>query len=464
MSEHHYALSELSQAKQGILQACEDLPVSRAKIDETMKSKKKNAKDWHSFLTAEYEKLLEAIESCRYCLLEMELEDLADKAHKLYQSVKKFNLATPDYSKLVAVLKKYLCELPDEQDTKVNARIIGHLMNNVRMGYYPTDLEHIRMIHDAVDFPDTPVNLLDPCCGCGLALHRLGMGETCSTFGIEIDDARAEEAQTRLNRVGFGSYFLSRVGKECFHLALLNPPYLSVMSENGSKVRHEKRFLIETIDRLVIGGLLIYIVPYYRLTPDILRILADNFSDISIYRFCGKEFSKFKQVAVFGVRQLRVDGTVIAEELLQKSSTLDNIDELTRLQKGRYVLPSIEKEVTVFKGATFNVAELEEQLKKSNSFDKLVKKNILDSKERNPLLPLKAGQVGLIGGSGLINGLIECDTPHVIKGRIVKVVSTDEVPVKLDKNNTPILTEVTETKSNKLIFNILTPSGFKSLS
>ena len=53
------------------------------------------------------------------------------------------------------------------------------------------------------------------------------------------------------------------------------------------------------------GGLLIYVIPYYRLTPDICRVLVDNFNDLSVWRFTESEFKQFKQVAIFGVRKHR---------------------------------------------------------------------------------------------------------------------------------------------------------------
>lgn len=83
----------------------------------------------------------------------------------------------------------------------------------------------------------------------------------------------------------------------------------------------------------------------------------------------------------------------------------------------------------------------------------------LDNRERRPLLPLNLSQIGLVGASGLMNGLVECETPHVIKGRIVK-----EKKTKIGAENEHGVTEVREITSNKLIFNILTPSGFQSLS
>jgi hypothetical protein len=83
--------------------------------------------------------------------------------------------------------------------------------------------------------------------------------------------------------------------------------------------------------------------------------------------------------------------------------------------------------------------------------------------DKRPLLPLNIGQVGLIGGSGYINGLIECDTPHVIKGRIVKERITDETENRNSEDEL-ISTTVRETIANKMIFNVLTPRGFKSLT
>jgi hypothetical protein len=94
---------------------------------------------------------------------------------------------------------------------------------------------------------------------------------------------------------------------------------------------------------------------------------------------------------------------------------------------------------------------------------KLFAKSSLDSTDKRPLLPLNIGQVGLIGGSGLINGLIECETPHIIKGRIVKEHKTDETD-NLNSRGDLISTELRVVASNRMIFNLLTPQGFKSLT
>ena len=87
----------------------------------------------------------------------------------------------------------------------------------------------------------------------------------------------------------------------------------------------------------------------------------------------------------------------------------------------------------------------------------------LDKGVKRPLLPLSISQIGLIGGSGMINGLIQCDTPHIIKGRIIKVTRTESED-RHAANGKQIGSEIHETISNKMIFNVLTPHGFRALT
>ena len=280
---------------------------------------------------------------------------------------------------------------------------------------------------------------------------------------MELDESRAEEAQTRLHRVGFGSFFHSRISHEAFHLLFLNPPYLSVINESGGRSRHEKRFLIESIPTLMYGGLLIYVIPYYRLTSDICRILVDNFDELTVWRFTDSEFKKFKQIAVLGIRKKRdteLSDTLWLEQLAYNPA---EIPPLTQLPESRYALPAQPMTVNTFKGERFNQKELEQQLRRSDSFAQMMARSELDSGVKHPLLPLSISQIGLIGGSGMINGLIECDTPHIIKGRIIKVVRT-ESEEKFNYRGDHMGSEITETISNKMIFNVLTPNGFKALT
>ena len=204
-------------------------------------------------------------------------------------------------------------------------------------------------------------------------------------------------------------------------------------------------------------------IPYYRLTQDICQILVDNFDDLSVWRFTDGEFKKFKQVAVMGVRKRREHEPQETAWLERYSYSPDKIPPLTDIPEDRYALPVYPLEIKDFRGEKFNQKELEMQLRRSGSFAQMMARSELDSGVKRPLLPLSIGQIGLIGGSGMINGLIECEKPHIIKGRIVKVVRT-ESEEKFSARGKHMATEVRETVTNKMIFNILTPNGFKALT
>lgn len=454
MAESYYVLEKFAEADRTLVSIIEAMPIKRKAIDiYKEKNNIQRAKDTFTELESTKRKLLDTVRDLGLLFSECDMSNCSSYANKLYGAVTSFNLLTPDYTKLISALSTLKKQIPKTET--VNAKVIGHLMNNVKMGYYPTDLAHVKMMRNALRFPESKVNIFDPCCGCGLALEALALGTDSVTYGTEIDEARGKEAETRLDRVGFGSFFHSRISSEVFHVLFLNPPYLNVIGEGGVKARSEKRFLVEGIHHLMPGGVLMYIVPYYRLTYDICRVLCDNFGSVSVYRFLDGEFAKFKQIVVFGIKKKKEDGSEEAEKLSQFAMLPERIPMIDTLGTEIYSVPEVEKNVEVFKGANFNLGELQRQLAKSKSINMFFEKSKIDAMEKRPLLPLSIGQVGLIGGSGLINGYIDCDTPHVIKGRVIKEVKRREN----EEEGT-----LTETRVNRMLFNILTPEGVKHLA
>src|SRR5690625_1910713 len=88
---------------------------------------------------------------------------------------------------------------------------MARLEADAKAGFYPTppvEMEHIiKRISSNVD----DVTLLDPCAGEGLALKQLRdhlqeQGINSITYGIELEETRAEEAKKQLDNllyVGF---------------------------------------------------------------------------------------------------------------------------------------------------------------------------------------------------------------------------------------------------------------------
>ena len=460
--ERCYAVEQLKTLQSSISNLTQSMVLQRARVERYKDTDQAAARDTFTELQATRRKLAQAIGDARLLLMEMEEYQTAKTAAVLQAGLLRFDLMSNVYRPVYDAIQDFIKNFP--VDGATSAAVIGRLMNNVKLGYYPTDPDNISLILRGIQFPEgVTTNLFDPCCGCGKALRQLAQGNNCYAYGVELDESRAEEAQTRLHRVGFGSFFYSQVSHEAFHLLFLNPPYLSVLNESGNRSRHEKRFLIESLPHLMYGGLLVYVIPYYRLTPDICRVLVDNFEGLTVWRFTDSEFKKFKQIAVMGLRKRRSD--VPEDTLWLEKYTVDPaaIPSLTEIPEEQYALPAQPLEVKTFKGEKFNERELEQQLRRCDSFAQLMARSELDKGVKRPLLPLSISQIGLIGGSGMINGLIQCETPHIIKGRIIKVTRTESED-RYASNGKHIGSEIRETISNKMIFNVLTPHGFRALT
>ena len=401
----YYAIERLSQLQKEIIHLLQGMVIQRARVEKYRQGDLASARDTYSELQRTRRQLCQSIAEAQPLLMETEEYRTAAAAEKLRAGLSGFDLMSSTYKPVYDTLSAFANAFPVNETT--NAAVVGRLMNNIRLGYYPTAPANIALILRGIHFPEGVVtNLLDPCCGCGKALRQIAEGNGCYTYGVELDENRAEEAQTRLH---------------------------------------------------------IYIIPYYRMTPDICRVLMDNFDDLTVWRFTDKEFQRFKQIAVFGVRKHRDVEPQDTLSLEQHALHPAGIPSLEGLAEGRYALPGIPLEVHTFKGEKFNQKELEQQLRRSGSFTQMMARSELDNGAKRPLLPLSISQIGLIGGSGMINGLIECDTPHIIKGRIVKVkrLETEE---KFSARGKHMGSEVRETISNKMIFNVLTPNGFKALT
>ena len=460
MSENngaYFCLTEIAEIKRLFQNTAATLPSLRAQYDKYKGSGLKREQDSLVDLHRSVTRLIGTFPTLMQLLNEYDDTELSDLTVKLFPVLKRYDyLGVTDYRPLCNALLAYADKLPDG-DADINTGAIGRLMNRVRMGYFPTDLDHVDILRRAVVFPEQPVNVIDPCCGEGLALARFTAGTKAVTYGVEIDTVRGEEAQERIKRVGFGSFFHSRISLNAFQCLFLNPPYLSAPCEQGSR-RLEKSFLADSLRLLANDGLLIYIIPYYRATRDVCRVLCENFTDLRVHRFTGEEFRNFRQVVFLGRKIPRREAYKQTGRLTQYMLDPDNIPAITELPEGAYTLPAAERPVDLFKGAVFNEKELAEQLKRSPSIERLFPQHTGAKRGRQPLLPLNLSQIGLVGASGLMNGLVECDTPHVIKGRIVK-----EKKSKVGTENEYGKTEIREITSNKLIFNILSPSGFQSL-
>ena len=161
-SQRFYALEQLGELAGTITLISEGLQAYRAQVAGLLAGQKKaEAFELYRLLERQRTYLVEQIRATRPFLMELE-NPLAPAAQKLAEQLAAFPLMTADYSKLTEVLKRFADALPDHQTT--DASIIGRLMNNVRLGHYPTDLTHVGYIANSIVFPADVKDLIQVFC------------------------------------------------------------------------------------------------------------------------------------------------------------------------------------------------------------------------------------------------------------------------------------------------------------
>ena len=177
-TQRPYALDQLTQLQSQIMQSAQGMVVQRARIEKYRQSDLAAARDTYTELEQIRRNLTEQITAAQLFLLELEEYKLASMAGQLCRGISGFNLMSTGYKPIYEVLSKFAAAFPTGQ--KTNAAVVGRLMNNIKLGYYPTDPDNISLMLRAIRFPDgVTTNLFDPCCGCGKALRQLAQGNNC---------------------------------------------------------------------------------------------------------------------------------------------------------------------------------------------------------------------------------------------------------------------------------------------
>jgi Uncharacterised methyltransferase family (DUF6094)/Helicase conserved C-terminal domain len=317
------------------------------------------------------------------------------------------------------------------------------LAGQAKLGYYPTPALTMQMIPSwLMATKDGPRRVFDPCCGKGEALATIAQAYPAETFGIELSDYRAEAAQGRLDNVHNCAYENAVTSVASYSLILLNPPYDGESFTGGGK-RVEEKFLVNepTTKRLVLGGVLVYLIPYYSINVDIARHLAGWYEDLRCYKLPAVEYEVFKQVVIFGRKKDRYttpsnekmervlaweQGTFIDhykdKEIEEERGTKEGVKLLTRMHKtpvyaplpyletghGEYELPTINSSLPfVFKYHAFSQeARLREAMAAIERLDssQIWKDKIpsLEPQTYEPAITPKQGHIAMQVSGGML--------------------------------------------------------------
>ena len=331
------------------------------------------------------------------------------------------------------------------------------LIAQAKQGYYPAPPKSIAGILRHLRIPDPPpdskltrddVNVLDPCSGESKALVQLAEGLGASlghVFAIELNASRAArtaEAYPEIRLLGPCSFEATRITKHSFSLVYLNPPFDAQLDGQG---REETNFLRQSVDLLIPGGILVMVCPVNQVygRGRMVELLDTWFDLLELYLF-PDDCRQYNECVVFGRRRK----TALTDELIYEEGILTNrgirrcsaapVAKLARLGepqflRWRYAEPDIgsrKAELDIWE-LPFSVAprrfektvltdeELERELARSPLHDALRQRTL--SPLKRPPLSLNKGHTSLLLMTGMLDGYVPSDPPHVVRGLTSKV-------------------------------------------
>lgn len=296
---------------------------------------------------------------------------------------------------------------------------MARLESNQKMGYYPSPPDTLSRILDWIAFQKPSSSrgshILDPCSGTGEALQQFHLRHPqVTTYGIELDALRAQEAHDRLQFTAQGSIFDARINPlGSIGLLYLNPPY---DWDEGERV--EMKFLKHAHKWLCPDGVFVFLVPELIFHYEKHRSwIGQHFYDTQIVRATKGDYPAFKQVVLFGNKrkERRETGTI-------GSPPYPHIEDV---EASSYVVPLTDSPV-VFQG-TDTVTD-EEVV---NHWPHLVReiesicRHSDTTTQLSPLLPLRKGHLTSLLTAGILDGKVETvDGPMILKGFSDRTQST----------------------------------------
>jgi len=342
-----------------------------------------------------------------------------------------------------------------------------------------------------LDLPTTgTVRIIDPCAGAGVFLQTLftrmdvvaqqrGRGAQRERYGIEPNAERAAQAAHTLDHLLQASFFHTRVSKEAFQLAILNPPYDADIEDGDDTESHDRleiRFLRRTTALLAAEGVLVLIIPQEQLPPA-ARHLASFYRDIRCWRFPDAAWSppeeptakptpmyaQFGQIVLMATKRARSLPPVGAEiraieQMGYAGAQLPVIPTDAHILAGmaRYAVPAAAPDPIEFSDPRFALERVAAALDQEGGGvwsdpdyreQRWPDLDRLRLGARQPLGPLRVGHVITLAAIGLLNGRILTGPDGrqvVVKGACRKEVVRQESTEVSPKGDKTFVTTDTE--------------------
>jgi len=311
---------------------------------------------------------------------------------------------------------------------------MARLASQAVAGFFPTPPRVVaalsKLVVPANDTGKRVIRVLDPCAGNGKPLaafaHMLG----AESYGIEINEERAEQCRTRLDHVLATSAFTVRFANGAFSLCLLNAPYDS----DDEKRRLEHAFLTSLSRALGPGGVLLFLIPQRRLAVSV-RYLAAHYTGFRAYRFPDPEYGAFGQIVVLATKKAQPTLDTETQARLEAWSIADLPPLPNEPEDAPLGVPAFPRGEILFAPLAFDPKLAVQEARRHGVWTQAAFAEQLwppDEQPVCPLMPLRRGHLALLIAAGLLNNVVlqQDDRRVLVKGRtrkeMVLVESDDE--------------------------------------
>ncbi|HZQ17907.1 MAG TPA: DUF6094 domain-containing protein [Terriglobales bacterium] len=292
-----------------------------------------------------------------------------------------------------------------------------------KLGFFPLPIAEAKRLRKWLKFQDR-FSAVDPCIGNGVAFRALLGDASTSCYGIEIDVNRSQQARSLGIDVLHANAMDVRCAAESVSLLYLNPPYNWECGE-GNNQRLEYLFLEHTFRWLKPAGVLIFVIPQIRLAK-CARLLAEQFSEVRIFRLTEAECVQYKQIVILATRRKRharlSDAALVAETRFLEAVAIQNqIASLAERSEVRYEVPKSGPLLLTNTGIPLD--EVEDLLLESSAYRQAARVLLpnLGHARGRPLTPLHGGHVGLLCTAGMLNGVFgDGEERHIAHWRSIK--------------------------------------------
>jgi|GEM_PF-2312232 len=305
-------------------------------------------------------------------------------------------------------------------------------LNYAKQGYYRTDdqttLHIFPWLHCA---ESSKLNIYDPCCGEGivlsdLAVHLTNQSAQVTTYGVELDQNRAQTSRN-----------------------ILNPPYGETSkNENGDKERFTHQFFQRNIGYLHSKGILVLLIPRGDLTSGFSQALS-RFANVRVFQASVDTYNQIliiaQNVPSRGTQKANLDLSKHLREI-GEGKPVPTIDEST--PDYQFIIPTTKQ--PDFRVNTISIDDVHHLASTHKNKDTLLEDLLREeTKIPRPLTRVTDGHVATsLIPSGCINGKLQHQgkTLHIQGSTYRELITNVRQEEGISSDGTPYVNTFHHTK------------------